>query len=94
MLYQLGLSCGATSLALEALGVSLCKSRIYDALQETAKAPTMPRSVPSAGGSKSAIAPCVETSVPENAVRVSRLLAWCGNFLNAENGANLAGLLQ
>ncbi len=32
--------------------------------------------------------------VPENAVRVSRLLAWCGNFLNAENGANLPALLQ
>ncbi len=32
--------------------------------------------------------------VPENAVRVSRLLAWCGNFLNAEDGAMLAGLLQ
>jgi hypothetical protein len=32
--------------------------------------------------------------VPENAVRVSRLLAWCGNFLNAENAALLAGLLQ
>jgi transposase-like protein len=32
--------------------------------------------------------------VPENAVRVSRLLAWCGNFLNAEEGALLAGLLQ
>jgi hypothetical protein len=32
--------------------------------------------------------------VPENAVRVSRLLAWCGNFLNAEDGTNLAGLLQ
>lgn len=32
--------------------------------------------------------------VPENAVRVSRLLAWCGNFLKTEDGANLAGLLQ
>ena len=32
--------------------------------------------------------------VPENAVRVSRLLAWCGNFLNAEDGAILAGLLH
>jgi len=32
--------------------------------------------------------------VPENAVRVSRLLAWCGNFLNAEEGANLLGILQ
>jgi len=32
--------------------------------------------------------------VPENAVRVSRLLAWCGNFLNSEDGAVLAGLLQ
>jgi transposase-like protein len=31
--------------------------------------------------------------VPENAVRVSRLLAWCGNFLNAENGAILAEIL-
>ena len=32
--------------------------------------------------------------VPANAVGVSRLLAWCGNFLNAEEGANLAELLQ
>jgi hypothetical protein len=32
--------------------------------------------------------------VPENAVRVSRLLAWCGNFLTTEDGAILAGLLQ
>ena len=31
--------------------------------------------------------------VPENAVRVSRLLAWCGNFLNS-GGANLATLLR
>src|SRR5438046_8206289 len=37
MLYLLGLSYVATSLALEALGVSLCKSRIYDAVQEAAK---------------------------------------------------------
>ncbi len=32
--------------------------------------------------------------VPENAVRVSRLLAWCGNFLNTEDGATLPGFLQ
>ena len=32
--------------------------------------------------------------VPEHAVGMSRLLAWCGNFLNAEDGAILAGLLQ
>jgi transposase-like protein len=32
--------------------------------------------------------------VPENAVGVSRLLAWCGNFLSREQGADLAGLLQ
>jgi hypothetical protein len=31
--------------------------------------------------------------VPENAVRVSRLLAWCGSFLNA-GGADLAALLR
>ncbi len=37
MLYLLGLSYGATSLALEGLGVYLCKSRIYDAVQETAQ---------------------------------------------------------
>src|SRR6266702_765245 len=37
MLYLLGLSYGAVSLALEGLGVYLCKSRIYDAVQETAK---------------------------------------------------------
>ena len=32
--------------------------------------------------------------VPENAVNVSRLLAWCGNFLTTEDGANLPALLQ
>jgi hypothetical protein len=37
MLYLLGLRYGATSLALEGLGVYLCKSRIYDAVQETAQ---------------------------------------------------------
>src|SRR5579885_1987693 len=36
MLYLLGLSYGATSLALEALGVSMCRSRVYDAVQEAA----------------------------------------------------------
>jgi len=37
LLYLLGLSYGATSLAFEALGVYLCKSRISDAVQEAAK---------------------------------------------------------
>ncbi len=37
MLYLLGLSYGATSLALEAIGVSMCKSRVYDAVQEAAR---------------------------------------------------------
>lgn len=37
MLYLLGLSYGATSLALEALGVSMCRSRVYDAVQEAAR---------------------------------------------------------
>ena len=32
--------------------------------------------------------------VPENAVRVSRLLAWCGNFLMTEDGATLPGFQQ
>jgi hypothetical protein len=32
--------------------------------------------------------------VPENAVRVSRLLAWCGNFLTTQDGAHLPGFLQ
>ncbi len=36
MLYLLGLSYGATSLALEALGVAMCRSRVYDAVQEAA----------------------------------------------------------
>lgn len=31
--------------------------------------------------------------VVDNAVRLSRFLAWCGNFLN-QGGANLAGLIQ
>src|SRR5947199_9741164 len=37
MLYLLGLSYGTVSLALEGLGISLCKSRVYDAVQEAAK---------------------------------------------------------
>src|SRR5205807_10555999 len=37
MLYLLGLSYGAVSLALEGVGISLCKSRVYDAVQEAAK---------------------------------------------------------
>ncbi len=37
MLYLLGLSYGAVSLALEGLGISLCKSRVYDAVQEAAQ---------------------------------------------------------
>jgi len=37
MLYLLGLSYGAVSLALEALGVYLCKSRVYDTVQEAAR---------------------------------------------------------
>ncbi len=57
-------------------------------------APTMPVNAPLAGGSKSAIAPCVGYKVPENAVCVSRLLAWCGNFLATEDGATLPGFLQ
>src|SRR4051812_3441139 len=36
MLYLLGLSYGAVALALEALGLSLCKSRVYDAVQAAA----------------------------------------------------------
>ena len=31
--------------------------------------------------------------VPEHAVSISRLLAWCGNFLTSEDGANLPALL-
>jgi hypothetical protein len=37
MLYLLGLSYGATSLALGALGVSMCKSRVSDGVQEAAR---------------------------------------------------------
>jgi transposase-like protein len=37
MLYLLGLSYGAVSLALEALGVYICKSRVYDAVQAVAE---------------------------------------------------------
>jgi hypothetical protein len=37
MLYLLGLSYGAVSLALEALGVYLCKSRVYDTVQAAAQ---------------------------------------------------------
>ncbi len=37
MLYLLGLSYGAASILLEALGVYLCKSRVYDAVQVAAQ---------------------------------------------------------
>jgi len=37
MLYLLGLSYGATSLALEALGVYLCKTSVYEAVQAAAE---------------------------------------------------------
>ena len=37
MLYLLGLSYGAVSLVLEALGVYLCKSRVYDTVQAVAE---------------------------------------------------------
>lgn len=37
MLYLLGLSYGAVSLALEALGVYLCKSRVYEVVQAAAE---------------------------------------------------------
>jgi transposase-like protein len=37
MLYLLGLSYGAASLALEGLGIALCKNRVYDAVQEAVK---------------------------------------------------------
>jgi hypothetical protein len=37
MLYLLGLSYGAVSLALDALGAYMCKSRVYDAVQATAE---------------------------------------------------------
>lgn len=37
MLYLLGLSYGEVSLALEALGVYICKSGVYDAVQTAAE---------------------------------------------------------
>lgn len=37
LLYMLGLSYGAVSLALDALGVYMCKSRVYDAVQAAAE---------------------------------------------------------
>jgi transposase-like protein len=44
MLYTLGLSYGATSLALEALGVYMCKTSVYEAVQAAAeKVPGMKR---------------------------------------------------
>ena len=37
MLYLLGLSYGTTSLALEALGVYMCKTSVYEAVQAAAE---------------------------------------------------------
>ena len=56
MLYLLGLSYGAVSLALEGLGISLCKSRVYDAVQEAAKrVPGLKREQVFAGGKTPAL---------------------------------------
>jgi transposase-like protein len=50
MLYLLGLSYGATSLALEALGVYMCKSSVYEAVQAAAeKVPGLKRNEVFAG---------------------------------------------
>ena len=50
MLYLLGLSYGATSLALEALGMYMCKSSVYEAVQAAAKkVPGMKRTKAFAG---------------------------------------------
>jgi transposase-like protein len=50
MLYLLGLSYGATSLALEALGVYMCKTSVYEAVQAAAeKVPGMKRQEVSSG---------------------------------------------
>ncbi len=50
LLYLLGLSYGAVALALEALGVYLCKSRVYDTVQEVAeRVPGMKRGAIFAG---------------------------------------------
>jgi len=62
MLYLLGLSYGAASLALEALGVYMCKSRVYDAVQETAeRVPGLERRAVFGGGHTSALGSDVTT---------------------------------
>ena len=47
---------------------------------------------PLGGGSKERYRTMGGYKIPENAVCVSRLLAWSGNFLN-RGGANLASLI-
>ena len=50
MLYLLGLSYGAVALALEALGVYMCKSAVYEAIQAAAeKVPRLKRNEAFAG---------------------------------------------
>jgi transposase-like protein len=56
LLYVLGLSYGAVALALEALGVYLCKSQVYEAVQAAAKqVPGMKRRHVFAGGQTPAL---------------------------------------
>lgn len=56
-------------------------------------APTMPANAPLAGGFKERYRSMRGYKVVDHAVRVSRFLAWCGNFLT-QGGANLASLIQ
>jgi transposase-like protein len=66
MLYMLGLSYGATSLALEALGVYLCKTSVYEAVPAAAeKVPGMKRHEVFAGVQTPALG-CDLTSVKCN----------------------------
>ncbi len=66
MLYLLGLSYGAVSLALDGLGISLCKSRVYDAVQEASKrVPGLKRDQVFAGVKTPALGADL-TSVPAN----------------------------
>jgi transposase-like protein len=75
MLYLLGLSYGVTSLALEALGVYLCKSRVYDAVQEaTQRVPGLKREQVFAGVKTPALAGDL-TSVKCKGQRLPKVVA-------------------
>jgi hypothetical protein len=102
MLYLLGVSYGAVSLALDGLGISLCKSRVYDAVQEASqRVPGLKREQVFAGGKTPALGAdltsvtCKGVSLPLGiTVDAIRGLALTIDALSAEDSQTLKAWIE